>query len=72
MSTKQPAVAVVSHSNRRGPLQLLRLPLVQSVPFCKYLQQCNKHEAFYSKTLLESVFLSGKSNQSFHSNKVNQ
>ena len=39
MSTKQPAVVVVSYSNRRSPLSLLRQPLARSiplgVPFCK-------------------------------------
>ena len=53
MSTKQPAVAVVLHSNQRNPLSLLHPPLVRSGPsgrafhVVNLLNKCSEHEAFH-------------------------
>ena len=46
MSTKQPAVAVISRSNRGGPLSRLHPPLVGSrpsgVPFGKLFEEVSQ------------------------------
>ena len=66
MSTKQPAVDVVSRSNQRSPLSLLRPLLVRSVHqafnVVNLSSKCSKHEAFhFREESLERVFLYLKS-----------
>ena len=49
MSTKQPAVTMVSRSNRRSPFLHLgpRLPIIISVLFCRSFKRAWQHEEFH-------------------------